>query len=85
MWKCHVFYESMPHSVIIMLGDQLYRVLEAVPNVVVSLIFVKKCRKVVSQTGKFFLYMVRSKGERKVTEVTATTKTSTWGLFVQKK
>jgi hypothetical protein len=38
MWKCHVVYESRPHSVIITLGGQLYRVLEVVPTTVVSLI-----------------------------------------------
>jgi hypothetical protein len=67
MWKCHVVYESRPRSVIITLGDQLYRVPEAVPNTVVSLISVKQCRKVVSQTGRFFLCMVRLEGEWKVT------------------
>jgi hypothetical protein len=61
MWKCHVVYESRPRSVIITLGDQLYRVPEAVPNTVVSLISVKQCRKVVSQTGRFFLCMVDQK------------------------
>jgi hypothetical protein len=62
------------------LGDQLYRVPEAVPNTVVSLISVKQCRKVVSQTERFFLCMVRSEGEWKVT---ATAKTSAWGLSSQ--
>jgi hypothetical protein len=80
MWKHHVVYESRPRSVIITLGDQLYRVPEAVPNTVVSLISVKQCRKVVSQTEIFFLCMVRSEGEWKVT---ATTKTSAWGLSSQ--
>jgi hypothetical protein len=80
MWKHHVVYESRPHSVIITLGDQLYRVPEAVPTTVVSLISVKQCRKVVSQTRRFFLFMVRSEGEWKVT---ATTKTSARGLSTQ--
>jgi hypothetical protein len=80
MWKHHVVYESRPRSVIITLGDQLYRVPEAVPNTVVSLISMKQCRKVVSQTRIFFLCMVRSKGEQKVT---ATAKTSAWGLSSQ--
>jgi hypothetical protein len=80
MWKCHVFYESMPHNVIITLGDQLYRVLEAVSNTAVSLIFVKQCKNVVSQTERFFLCMVRSKCESKVT---GTTKTFAQGLSTQ--
>jgi hypothetical protein len=62
MWKHHVLYESMLHSVIITLGGQLYRVLEAVPTTVVSLISVKQCRKVVSQTKRNFLIMVQSEG-----------------------
>jgi hypothetical protein len=41
MWKHHAVYESRPRSVIITLGDQFYRVLEAVPNNAVSLISVK--------------------------------------------
>jgi hypothetical protein len=73
MWKHHVVYESRPHSVIITLGGQLYRVPEAVPTTVVSLISMKQCRKVVSQTERFFLFMVWSEGEWKVT---ATAKTS---------
>jgi hypothetical protein len=48
MWKCHAVYESRACSVIITLGDQLYRVPEAVPNTAVSLISVKQYRKVVS-------------------------------------
>jgi hypothetical protein len=77
IWKNHVIYESRPQSVIITLGYQLYRVLEEVPTIVVSLISMKQCRKVVSQTRRFFLFKVRSEGEQKVT---ATTKTSAWGL-----
>jgi hypothetical protein len=30
MWKCHVIYESRPCSVIMTLGDQLYRIPEVV-------------------------------------------------------
>jgi hypothetical protein len=41
MWKHHVVYESRPRSVIITLGDQLYRVPEEVPTTMVSLISVK--------------------------------------------
>jgi hypothetical protein len=73
MWKCHVVYESRPHSFIITLGDQLYRVSEVVPNTLVSLIFVNLCRNVVSQNERFFLCMVQSKGE---SNFTATAKTS---------
>jgi hypothetical protein len=80
MWKCHVVYDSRPHSVIITLGDQLYTVLEVVPTTIVSLISMKQCRKVVSQTGIFFLFMVQSEGEQ---NFIATAKTSTSSFSTQ--
>jgi hypothetical protein len=48
--------ESRPCSVIITLDRKLYRIPEAVPPSAISLIFVKQCRKVISQTGKFFFF-----------------------------
>jgi hypothetical protein len=80
MWKLHVVYESRSRSVIITLGDQLYRVPEEVLKVVISLISVKRCRKVVYQTGRFFLFTVRSKGKWKVI---STIETSARGLSSQ--
>jgi len=74
MWKRHAVYESRPRSVIVTLGKQLYRIPEAVPKTVVSLITAKQCRKVISQTGKFVLFMIRSERKRKVA---ATSTTST--------
>jgi hypothetical protein len=82
MWKHHVIYESGPRRVIITLGDQLSRVPESDPKVVVSLISMKQCKKVVSQTERFFLFMVRSEGDRKVT---ATLETFAWGLSAQQR
>jgi hypothetical protein len=67
MWKRHFIYESRPCSV----------VSEAVPTTAVSLISAKQCKKVVSQTDRFVLFMVWLEGERKVT---ATEKTSARGL-----
>ena len=61
MWKRHAVYESRPRSVIVTLGKQRYRIPEVVPKTVVSLITAKQCRKVISQTGKFILFMIRSK------------------------
>jgi hypothetical protein len=63
MWKGHVVYEYRLCSVIITLGDELYRVPEAVPNTAIPLIYTKQCRKVVSHTRIFVLYMVRLKGQ----------------------
>jgi hypothetical protein len=47
LWKCHVVYESRPHSVIITLNKKLYRIPEPIPPSVISLISAKKCRKVI--------------------------------------
>jgi hypothetical protein len=48
LWKLHVVYESRPRSVIITLNRKLYRIPEAVPPSVISLISTKQCRKVIS-------------------------------------
>ena len=63
MWKCHAVYDSRPRSVIITLGKKLYRIPKTLPATTVSLITAKQCRKVISQIGKFILFMVSSKGE----------------------
>jgi hypothetical protein len=66
LWKHHVVYESRPHNVIITLNKKLYKIPEAVPPSAISLISSKKCRKVISQTGKFVFFMIRSQNERKI-------------------
>jgi hypothetical protein len=66
MWRCHVVYESRPHSVIVTLGGHLYRIPEVVPTTVPP----KKCRKVVSHTAKFSFFTICSKGEQKDTATT---------------
>jgi hypothetical protein len=43
LWKLHVVYESRPRSVIINLNRKFYRILEAVPPSVISLISTKHC------------------------------------------
>jgi hypothetical protein len=48
LWKRHAVYESRPRSVIITLNRKLYRIPEAVPPSVMSLISAKQCRKVIS-------------------------------------
>jgi hypothetical protein len=68
MWKCHVVYESRPHSVIVTLGGHLYRIPEVVPTIVPP----KKCHKVVSHTAKFSFFTICSKGEQKDTATTTT-------------
>jgi hypothetical protein len=66
LWKCHAKYESRPRSVIITLNKKLHRIPEVVPPSSISLISAKKCRKVISQTGKFVFFMIRSQNERKI-------------------
>jgi hypothetical protein len=82
LWKRHVVYESRPRSVIITLNRKLYRILEAVPPSVISLISAKQCRKVISQTGKFVFFMIHSKNKRKIT---ATSKVSADDLSTHQK
>jgi hypothetical protein len=60
LWKRHVVYDSRPRSVIITLNGKLYRILEVVPPSAISLISAKQCGKVISQTGKFFFFMILS-------------------------
>jgi hypothetical protein len=67
MWKRHVVYEFRPRSVIITLGDQLYRILK----VVLTIVPPKKCRKVISHISKFSLFTIYSKGEQRNTTTTA--------------
>jgi hypothetical protein len=63
LWKCHVVYESRPHSVIITLNKKLYRIPKAIPASVISLISTKQCRKVISQTLKFFFFVILSQSK----------------------
>jgi hypothetical protein len=46
MWKHHAIYESRPRSVIVTLGGHLYRI----PEVVLTTVPPKQCRKVISHT-----------------------------------
>jgi hypothetical protein len=48
LWKRHVVYESGPHSVIITLARQLYRIPDVALPTSISLIFSKKYSKVIS-------------------------------------
>jgi hypothetical protein len=50
-----LYMMSRPHSVIITLNRKLYRIPEAVPPSVISLISAKQCRNVISLTRKFYL------------------------------
>ena len=63
-----VVYESQHRSVIVSLGGHLYRI----PEVVLTTVPPKMCRKVVSHTAKFSFFTVCSKGEQKDSATTTT-------------
>jgi hypothetical protein len=60
----------------------LYRIPEAIPPSVISLIFSKKWRKVISQTEKFVFFMIHSQSE---TNIAATSKSFVVDLSTQQK
>jgi hypothetical protein len=66
LWQHHTIYKSRPCSVIITLNKKLYRIPEAFPPSVISLISAKQCRKVISYTGKFVFFMILSQNERNI-------------------
>jgi hypothetical protein len=68
MWRCHVFYESQPHSIIVTLGDQPYRIPKVVPTTVPKQV----CRKFISHTAKFILFKIWSQ----LKEITTTVASS---------
>jgi hypothetical protein len=72
----------MPRSVIITFNKKLYRIPEVVPPSVISLIYAKQCRKVISQMGKFFFFVILSQSKR---NITAISKASTTDLSTQRK
>jgi hypothetical protein len=78
--KCHVVYESRPRSVIITLNMKLYRIPEAVSPSAISLISTRKCRKTISQTGKFVFFFIFSQNKR---NITTTSRVSTTDLSTQ--
>jgi hypothetical protein len=66
LWKHHVVYESRPRRVIIILNRKLYKIPEAVPPSDISLISSKKCRKVISQMGNIFFFLILSQNKKKI-------------------
>jgi hypothetical protein len=66
LWKCHAIYESKPRSVIITLNRKLYKIPEAVPPSVISLISSKQCENVISQNEKFVFFVILSQSKRKI-------------------
>ena len=56
-------YDSRPRVVIITLGNNLYRIPEVVPPLVISLTTAIQCSKIVSQTRKFIFITIHSQGK----------------------
>jgi hypothetical protein len=82
LWKRHDVYESRSRSVIITLNRKLYSIPKAVQPNVISLIPAKQCIKVISQMGKFVLFVILSQNERKIT---TTSRVSAVELSTQQK
>ena len=53
-------YESRPHVVTIIFGNNFYRILEVLSPLVISLTTTKQRSKIVSQTRKFIFLTTRS-------------------------
>lgn len=58
LWNQHLVYESRPRCMIISLGNKLYRILEVAPLTTTSLIFAKKCSKIIPQTRKCIFSLI---------------------------
>lgn len=68
MWKNLVVYDSRLDNAIVTLGGEFYRVLEVVSTTPISLMSTKQHKKVISLTGKNFLFMIRFRGEWNIME-----------------
>ena len=77
MCKRHAIYESQPHSVIVTLGGQLYRIPETVVPATVS-----QDRKISSHTRKLSLLTISSEGKHQIIE---TSTPFAQGVSVQQK
>jgi hypothetical protein len=62
-----------PASFIIPLGRRLYRIPEVAPPLDISLIFVKKCSKFISHTGKFLFFVIYDHNKQMTTTFMAYT------------
>ena len=71
LWRRHAVYESRPCSVIITLGNNLYRIPEVVPPPVISLTTAKQRGKIVSQMRKFIFLTTRSQGKNNIVATTS--------------
>ena len=66
LWRRHAVYDSRPCSVVITLGNKLYRIPEVVLPLAISLTIAKQRSNVVSQTRKFIFLTTHSRGKKKI-------------------
>ena len=59
-------YESIPHTIIITLGNKLHKIPEVASPITISFISAKKCNKIISQTEKFVLFFIHSQSKGKI-------------------
>ena len=53
LWKHHVVYDSRPHTIIISLGNNLYKIPKVAPPTSISLIYVNQCSRSFPRPGNF--------------------------------
>ena len=71
LWKRHDVYESRPCTIVVTLGNKLYRILEVPSHVANSLVTAKKCSKLISKTRKFVFLMIHPKGKKNTVATTS--------------
>ena len=71
MWKRHVVYESQPRTIIVTLGNQLYRIPEVPLPPTISLVIAEQCSKLISQTRKFVFLMIHPQGKKNIVATTS--------------
>ena len=66
LWRRHVVHDSRLRVFIITLGNNLYKIPEVRPPLVISLTIAKQRSKIVSQTRKFIFLTTRSQGKKNI-------------------
>lgn len=57
-------YESRPRTVIVTLGNKLYRIPQVAPPTAISLFMAKQCSKLISKTEKFVFLRIHPQGKK---------------------
>ena len=64
-------YDSRPRTVIVPLGNKLYRIPEVPPPAAISLVTAKQCSKLISKEGKIVFLMIQLQGKKKTVATTS--------------